>query len=261
MSRRRSALLAAWGTAWLQGAASHDDVVDAVRGSAPQAHPGSAVDRSLAGTGFDPRDAFPVSTALTDWRRAGASSLRLVLPIPGDVRGLGGPAEFRSIALTAGEAVFGAGWGLTCEVGEQTASSAGRQVTWRRSPVEELAPDPLGISEADYELTEAIRETASTLAARGAPSWLRDVAGALSGARRAGERLWLPASHPPRAVRVLAQAERLAAVLELVDRDDTGEVTVHGMAERRASLQPLRLAVRRALMAGYNAGAEVTAGP
>ena len=44
------------------------------------------------------------SDLLVAWRRAGAP-VRVVLPAPGDVRGLPGPAAFRAAALTAGEAV------------------------------------------------------------------------------------------------------------------------------------------------------------
>jgi hypothetical protein len=115
------------------------------------------------------------------------------------------------------------------------------------------------LPDAEHELTEAIRETASLFAQRGATSWLADIAPALSDARRAGERLNLPASHPPRAVRLIAQAERLSAVFRLLDADSTGEINVAGMRERAAGLAPLRIAVRRALIAGYNAAAEVTA--
>ncbi|HEX4729000.1 MAG TPA: hypothetical protein VH298_14445, partial [Jatrophihabitans sp.] len=68
------------------------------------------------------------------------------------------------------------------------------------------------------------------------------------------------ASHPPRGVRLIAQAERLTAVLAVVDSDDTGPLTAAAHAERAALLAPLRLAVRRALLAGYNAPVEVAAG-
>ena len=61
-------------------------------------------------------------------------------------------------------------------------------------------------------------------------------------------------------MRLIAQAERIAAVLQVVDADQTGELTAAGAAERAAVLAPLRVAVRRALLAGYNAAAEVAAG-
>jgi hypothetical protein len=250
VSVRRCAQLAAWGSAWLAGDAAFDDVLDAV------AEDGR---RHVGGPGFGPRDLHPIGTALTGWRQAGTSALRLVLPVPGDVRGLGGPAEFRTIALTSGEAVFGAAFGITLTDGPETPSSAARELIWHRGEAVELPPDPISLAEAEHELTEAIRDTASLFAQRGAATWLTDIAPALSDARRAGERLNLPASHPARGVRLVAQAERLSAVLAVVDADDTGELTAGGMQERAIALMPLRIAVRRGLLAGYNAAAEMAA--
>ncbi|UQX90220.1 hypothetical protein M6D93_09520 [Jatrophihabitans telluris] len=250
MLQRRCAQLAAWGTAWLQGRESFDSVLDAATGHG----------RPLPGPGFDATLVTnPVGAALFDLRAAGARSLRLVLPVAGDVRGLAGDPAFRDAALGAGEATFGGEIGLTCVAGPQTPSSAGPELRWWRTRALPANPDYLSVPDAEHDLTEAIRETASALADRGRTSWLADVAPALSNARRAGEKLNLPASHPPRAVRVIAQAERLSAVLTLVDSDDTGTVTAADVADRAAILKPLRMAVRRALLAGYNAGAEVNA--
>jgi hypothetical protein len=243
--------LAAWGSAWLQGNASFDAALDAVLCARP----------SVAGAGFEHGTRHPVSVALTEWKQTGAERLRLVLPVPGDVRGLSGPADFRSAALANGQAVLGLGFGVTCAPAAATPSSAPRPTVWQRGPGVSTDPaaDGFGVADAEYELAEAIRETASLLTRRDAPSWLTDVAPALSDARRAGERLHLPASHPPRAVRLIAQAERMAAVLELVDSDGTGEITAAGSQERQEMLQPLRRAVRQALTVGYSVSADVAA--
>jgi len=242
-------VLASWGSAWLAGSSSFDDVLDAVAGGG----------RDRAGWGFDSLDLNPVGTALADWRRSGAEVLRLVLPIAGDVRGLAGSTPFCHQAVESGEAVLGTGYGVTVAVGPPVPTSAGPEIVWHRSEVTEIPADPISMADAEHDLAEAIRETASIFARRGAASWLSDVAPALSDARRAGERLNLPASHPPRGVRLAAQAERLAAVLTVVDADEAGELTAGALAERRIALAPLRIAVRRALLAGYNAHAEVLA--
>jgi hypothetical protein len=244
-NERRCAQLAAWGSAWLAGAVAFDDVLDAVTGSG----------RHVGGPGFGPGP-NPVGTALAEWKRAGTPVLTLALPVPGDVRGLAGPAGFRTAALAAGEAVFGRDFGLTVLPGRDTPSSAGRELIWHRAEVGELPPDPVSLADAEHDLTSSIRDTASLFAQRGVTSWLSDIAPALSDARRAGERLHLPASHPPRGVRLIAQAERLSAVLTVVDSDDTGQLTARAVADRDEALAPLRLAVRRALLAGYNAAAE-----
>jgi hypothetical protein len=245
----RCARLTAWGSAWLAGSASFDQVLDAVASRRPQ----------LGGPGFEGCGVHPAGIALTDWKRAGTQALRLVLPVPGDVRGLAGPAELRATALQAGQAVYGNDFGVTVLTGPETPSSAGPEIVWHRGPATDPPPDPLSIAEAEHELAEAIRETASDFGRRGVTSWLSDIAPALSDARRAGERLHLPASHPPRAVRLIAQAERLTAVFAVVDRDDTGPLTAGEVSERSQALAPLRLAVRRALLAGYNAPAELAA--
>ncbi|MGX7679764.1 hypothetical protein ACSMXN_12815 [Jatrophihabitans sp. DSM 45814] len=249
MSYRRCAQLAAWGSAWLRGSVAFDAVLDAV---------GSDV-RNVAGPGFAVADLHPVGTALTDWKRSGARTLTLALPVPGDVRGMAGEPSFRDVALRSGQAVFGADTGVTCELGPKTPSSAARELRWHRSVISGRVPDYIGLTDAEHDLTEAIRETASEFARRGTESWMSDIASALSDARRAGERLHLPSSHPARAVRVIAQAERLAAVLEVVDADTSGEVNAAGMRERASALRPLRVAVRRALIAGYNADVDVAA--
>lgn len=248
-AHRRCARLAAWGSAWLAGSASFDQVLDAIAGRG----------RVVGGTGFDSAGVHPVGVALADWKRVGTPALRLALPVPGDVRGLAGPPEFRAAAMQAGQAVYGNDFGVTVLIGPETPSSAGPEVVWRRAPATDPQPDPLSVADAEHELAEAIRQTASDFARRGVTSWLSDIAPALSDARRAGERLHLPASHPPRAVRLVAQAERLTAVLAVVDADDTGPLTAAEVSERTAALAPLRLAVRRALLAGYNAPVEVAA--
>lgn len=243
-------MFASWGSAWLAGAVSFDDVLDAV----------GRRERNRPGPGFEAVDLSPVGTALSDFRRAGASVLLLALPVPGDVRGLAGSAAFRAQAIASGEAVFGAGYGVTIALGQNVPTSAGREVVWHRTEIADVPSDPISMAEAEHDLAEAIRDTASLFAQRGAATWLTDIAPALSDARRSSEKLNLPPSHPQRGVRLVAQAERLSAVLGVVDADDSGELTSHAANERRIALAPLRVAVRRALLAGYNSPAEVAAG-
>jgi hypothetical protein len=242
VSHRRCAQLAAWGTAWLSGTVAFDSVLDAM----------GSRERHRPGTGFAATELHPVGTVLTEWRRAGAVNLTLVLPVPGDVRGLPGSPEFQQLALDGGQAVVATGCALTCVLGPATPSSAGREVWWHQASDTGAVADFVDLADAEHELKEAIRITASELAQRGTSSWA-EVPPALSEARRAGERLNLPDSHPARAVRVVAQAERMSALLALADADGGSELTSTGAQERAAALAPLRIAVRRALLAGYNA--------
>ncbi len=57
-----------------------------------------------------------------------------------------------------------------------------------------------------------------------------------------------PPGYPPAAVTLVAQAERMAAVLALVGAEAPATPTEHTQA-----LSPLVIAVRRARLAGYNA--------
>jgi len=139
---RRCARLAAWGSAWLAGTASFDQVLDAVAGGG----------RVIGGPGFDSPGVHPVGVALADWKRAGTPALRLVLPVQGDVRGLAGPAEFQDAALQAGQAVYGNEFGATVLVGPKTPSSAGPEVIWQRAAATEPPPDPLSLAYAEHDL-------------------------------------------------------------------------------------------------------------
>jgi hypothetical protein len=240
----RSGALAAWTAAWLAGRVSIDQVVDAVTGR--------DLPHRVDPLGeFDP-ELDSLRDVLVAWRRGGGQ-IRVVLPVAGDVRGLPGPAPFRSAALEAGEAVVGAGLGVVPEVTEHPVTSAPPAVLWRAFEIDPAPPDELAVVDAQYELTTAVRESASALAAA-------DVAGgaetsSLVAARRAGEVINVPPGFPQRAIALLAQAQRLQAVLDLALADPSGgAVDRTGIAASASALRPLATAVRRALVAGYNAG-------
>lgn len=245
MTRLRAGALVAWTSAWLAGEAASDEVLRATVGDDAPHHVEGLGDGSA-----------PLSEALITWRRTGGT-VRLVLPVAGDVRGLPGPAEFRSGALDAGEAAYGGGLGLVPNVMERHPSSAPTAVTWHAFQVDPPPPDPLSVPDAQHELTEAIRDAASALAAAEVARWIDDVTDALADARRAGERLNLPPGFPSPAVRLVAQAERLQAVLDVAALDPTGgAIDRTGIAARTDALRPLATAVRRARLAGYNAASE-----
>lgn len=196
----------------------------------------------------------PLREALLRWHQAGTASVRLVLPVAGDVRGLPGPAAFRAAALEAGEAVCAAGLSLVPRVIEHGPSSAPTTVLWSAFRTEAPPADHQQLDEAQHELTTAVRESASALSAADVAGGPADVAEQVRGARRAGERLNLPPRFPNRAVALLAQAERLQAVLELAGADPAGgAIDRIGIAARADGLRPLATAVRRARVAGYNA--------
>ena len=241
--------LVAWASAWLTGHAAFDHVLGAVEG-------GQLVDCTRDGAFSAQGRAGTLGEVLIVWRQAGARP-RLVLPVAGDVRGLPGPPAFRTAALEAGEAVFAAGVGLVPHRVSRAPSSAPALLVWQVFDVDEPAQDYASLAEVQHELTEAIRDSASALSSAEVAGWFADVQGPLADARRAGERLDLPAGMPTRAVALVAQAERLSAVLELAGADPIGgAVDRAGIAARTDALRPLATAVRRARAAGYNALSE-----
>jgi hypothetical protein len=244
VSAPRCGVLAAWTATWLAGRAASDEVLRATRA-------GDEGHRIVADDGAD----IPLSEALIQWRSRGGP-VRAVLPVPGDLRGVPGPSGFRAAALEAGEAVFGGGFGLVPEImAANPASSARPYVRWRAFDVEPPPPDHIDVGEAQHELTAAIRDTARALLAADVSGASGEVGEALAEARRAGERLDLPDGYPARAVALLAQAERMDGVLRIALLDPVGgAIDGMGVVARTEALRPLVTAVRRARVAGYNAG-------
>lgn len=250
--RLRGGPLAAWASSWLAGHAAADEVLRAVvAGDGPHRVAGLPGDGGTA-AGSAAQQA-PLSELLIAWRRL-ADRARLVLPVPGDVRGLPNHAELRAAALDAGEAVVGGTLAVVPEVFDPAPSSAPVSVTWRAFEVAPGPADDIELAEAQYDLAAAIRDTAGALTDAGVSGTNADIAESLSRARRRAEHVNLPPDHPPRAVALVAQAERLRAVLDLALADPVGTaVTAHAVAARDAALRPLTVAVRRALLAAYNA--------
>jgi hypothetical protein len=208
----------------------------------------------VAGLGLD---VLPLRDVLGLWRRENAP-VRMVLPVPGDMRGVPGPVEFRDAAIEAGEAVIAGSLGLVPEITEYYPSSARTTVEWQCFVVEPVTVEYLPLTDVQFELTSAIRDCASALLAADVAGGPAGVGEGLRDARRAGERLNLPPGFPSRAVALLAQAERMRAALDLAAQDPTGgAVDRFAMSARDGALRPLETAVRRARLAAYNAGSDV----
>jgi hypothetical protein len=252
MSRVRSGLLAAWATAWLSGAVPYDRVVDVVTGD-DEPHRVVGLPEGPAGPGGG--RPVPLGWLLSALRDRGTGAVRLVLPVPGDPRGLPGPGAFTDAALAAGEGVLADGLGAVPTVTRHGSAvgSATTSTLWTVYEVGAPSPDPLSVPEAEYDLAAALREAAAALSELDTASWRPGLAEA---AERAREAVWpqLPPRHDQRAVRLLAQADRLAAVLALADGDAPGGAVTGWQARARdEALRPLRTSVRRARLAAYNA--------
>jgi len=254
-----SATFAVWSSAWLNGAAAADDVLDALQAWGG-AHDVVAADAGAADAFELPlafnRPATPVQL-LVALRAQGATSLQLVLPAPGDVRGLGGGGPFTEGALRAGEAVVldGIGFGL---VPEPIAEGL---IRWTAFSVPQRPPlEYVGLGDAEHGMTDAIRASAGALQMLNVASDRPGVRAELSARLRSAPDLEWPAGTPGRALRVLQRAEEVAAILAIAQTDEPGGALSASAAVQRAdALRPLSDAVRRARAASVNEAVRVFA--
>ena len=244
-----SATFAVWVSAWLPGSAASDDVLDAL-GHWSEMHDVVAVDEATADELDLPargEAGAPVASLLTALRRMNATTARLVLPVPGDVRGLGTRSEFAGTALHAGEAVVieGAGYGV---VPEPVADGVLRWTVFPTGETAGVEHQPLG--EAEHELTGAMRVAAGVLTELGVAKHRAGVREEIT-ARVAhrGAAPW-PEGTPPRSLRVLQRATEVSAILDLAAEDAPGNAVSSSAARKRAdALRPLNDAVRLARLA------------
>ncbi|MBK1782912.1 hypothetical protein [Prauserella cavernicola] len=254
-----SATLAVWSSAWLHGAAASDNALDALLAWG-EAHEVVAAEQSVAEV-FDlpVTGSFPANPAqlLASLRKLGAVDARLVLPIPGDVRGLGGGGPFTDAALHTGEAVVfpGLGYGVVPQ------AIAEGLMRWTVHAVATDAPVAhVGIAEAEHGLTDAIRDSAGALQSLDVASERPGVREELSAKLRARPAPDWPPGTPGRALRVLQRAEEIGAILALAHADEPGGALSASAATRRAdALRPLTEAVRTARCAAVNEAVRVFA--
>ncbi|OIV38906.1 hypothetical protein BIV57_03300 [Mangrovactinospora gilvigrisea] len=274
LDETRAGRLTAWGNAALAGSAAPDDVVHEVaRGELHRVV-------GLPGAGSDPAgvEQVTLAIALGRLRNLGVRSLRLALPVPGHPLGLCGPPEFNALALEAGEAVVAGGadpgtgagpaFGLVPEVTEPAphpevaeddeAAAQATVVLWRCVAARDGFPaDVPSLSEAERELSEAMREATAALAGLDLAGAGPDTLAALEEFRRRSgrHRVLLAPGYPPRAVRVLESAQRVAALVGLASAEGEGgaAVTAAELSARESVLRPLERVARRAQVAAYNA--------
>ncbi|GAA3570105.1 hypothetical protein GCM10022222_62750 [Amycolatopsis ultiminotia] len=256
---RPSATFAVWSSAWLNGTAASDDVLDALQAWG-EAHDVVAADPAAADA-FDlplafHRAATPVQLLLA-LRTLGATGAELVLPVPGDVRGLGGAGPFAEAGLRCGEAVVlsALGFGL---VPEPIAEGLMR---WTVYSVGAAVPlEYQSLPDAEHGLTDAIRASAGALQTLDVARDRPGVRAELSAHLRARPQVEWPAGMPGRSLRVLQRAEEISAILAIAEIDDPGGAMSASAANRRAeALRPLAEAVRTARTASVNEAVRVFA--
>ncbi|WP_344885636.1 hypothetical protein [Allokutzneria multivorans] len=239
-----SASLAVWASAWLHGAAAADDVLDALSAWG-ELQEFVAADQETAdrtGLPIDGERAAGPALWLGALRKLGADNAALVLPIPGDVRGLGGPGPVTRPALERGEAAVFASAALAA-VPDDVADGVLRWTVFSLtgSPVADHTP----IGEAEHGMTVAVREAAATLVsldvARHRPNVRAEIAEFIS----TRPRLAWPTGMPPRSLRVLERSVEVEAILRAAEGDG-GAVSASAARARADALRPLGDAVRSA---------------
>src|SRR5690349_8901945 len=137
---RRSTRFVSWVRAWRAGLVPYDDVAAEIAededhlaafGDTPTVGPGASV--SPAADAPDTWTEVPLGEILSVFAPLHPDRIRLVLPVPGDPRGLPGPGEFSAAALLAEEAALAGPYGLVPEVRQHTSGSGDvfQTVLWR----------------------------------------------------------------------------------------------------------------------------------
>jgi hypothetical protein len=243
---RRSSRFVSWVRAWRAGLVPYDEAAEEIAGD----------EEHLAADAPGAWTEVPLREALAAFSKLTPDQIRLVLPAPGDPRGLPGPGPFTGAALVAGEAVVAGELGLVPEVRSHTSGSGMtfETVLWRFYPLPAAAADgDPGAAEAEAELNQALAEATATLARLDIAQWRPELAGALAAIRRPDSANELPPGFDARARRLFARASVLDRVLALAEvAAPGGAVNGYEAQQRDAALRPLTAACRRALAAACN---------
>lgn len=245
---RRSARFVSWVRAWRAGLVPYDEVAGEIAGD--EEH----LAADVPGTWTD----VQLPEALSALSKVHPDEIRLVLPAPGDPRGLPGPGPFTGAALLTGEGVVAGALGLVPEVRTHTSGSGDtfETVLWRCYPLPELRRhhDEPSAAEAEAELSAALMSTTSALTKLDVAQWRPELAGALQALRRPDNSTDLPPGYDARARRLYARASVLDRVLALAELSAPGgAINGYEAQQRDAALRPLTQACRRALVAACNA--------
>ncbi|MCV7442323.1 hypothetical protein H7K33_08810 [Mycobacterium paraense] len=294
-----SVSLSLWANAWLAGKAAPDDVLDALSVWAPKQSV-TAYDAVAAGhTGLpwpDVHDAGTVTLLQTLRAAVGRpavsvapsrlrGTVNMVLPVPGDVRGLAPGTQFESDALAAGEAVIitnpddpGTAVGLVPEFSygdlDEVDDDAGSPelcgLSWT---VYSLPGAPMldhhELGDAEYALRSAVRSAADALGAIGlgaAASDVDDPRGLVEQLLESARQHRIPDHAPSRALRVLENAAHVDAIIAVSSglsrvSESPADGIVAGIGAQSSSqariatdaLRPLTSVVRSARMAAVTA--------
>jgi hypothetical protein len=253
-----------WLSAWLAGAAAPDDVLDALEPWAEAQDVVAADDATarLSGLPGPTAQSTSITFLLAAVRKVGSASpgpARLVLPVPGDLRGMPSTGAFSRAATEAGQGVLLAevGYGLV-----PTELAEGLLRWTLHSVLEAVPPDEhLPLGETEYALRDQVRQSASTLTSLGVARHRPGVRQEIEETLRARPASLWPDKMPAQALRVLQQAAEVEAILAAASVDDPGGALSASAARARTdALRPLAASVRVARRAAVAEAVRVLSG-
>ncbi len=260
LTARRSARFVAWVRSWRAGLVPYEELAGEIAGDEEHLvatdYPGLLAGMAEMGGAWTE---VPLREALAALSKLHPDDVRLVLPAPGDPRGLPGPGPFTGAALLAGEGLMAGSLGVVPELHTHTSGSGDTfsTVLWRVFPIDPaLVPvhGSPGTAEAEAELATVLADSTARLARLDIAQWRPELAGALAALRRPDNGRELPPGFDQRARRLYARASVLDQVLALAEHvAPGGAINEYEARQRDEALRPLTGACRRALVAACNA--------
>ena len=283
-----SASLATWANAWLAGQAAPDDVLDALSLWAPSQSVAAYDAVAAHNTGLPWPDVDnPGVVSLFQTLRSTVESSRtrglinIVLPVPGDIRGLPPGTQFQHDALAAGEAVLvgsalapGNAVGLVPEFfsddsvglefpaddtdgGDEPESYELAWTVYSLPAPPMLECQPLG--DAEYSLRSAVRaaaEALGTMQLGASPSTTENPRDLVEQILESDRHHRAPDHAPTRALRVLENAAHVDAIITVsasLSRTPAMGQSASEMQTASDTLRPLATVVRSARSAAISA--------
>jgi|GEM_PF-566895 len=278
-----AATMTAWLRSWRAGHVTLDEVLHHVEGAVGELgdHDHMVLGSAQASFGDSTTDGYaePLALALRSFEGATADEIQLLLPTPGDTRGLPGctatspePVKaFVTAAVEAGCVVLLTAPGDGTLTGLVVTPISGRMVAWHRfvlpaQPAATLASTRLPSwalspqatmtpADADAALVAALHDVTSTLDQLELSAQRADRGEQLAALRRDGARgPRLPPGYSSRQRLRLARAGMVLGIAELAAADtDAGAVDAHQIVARAAALREITAAARAAYTATVNA--------
>ncbi|MFC6012319.1 hypothetical protein [Nocardia lasii] len=262
-----SATLTLWAGSWLAGTSAPDDVLAALHAWAPRhtiaaGDPvtGGRTDLPWTSRGESGTGAMPLLKVIREAMAPAGAQLRLVLPAPGDVRGLPVGTAFAADAIDAEEGLL---LGVPGEPGTglipQWDDDETLQWTVYGVDIPRITASDMSLGEAEYTMRESVRDAADALMRLHTTSIGTgddDPREQIEAQLAAYARHAYPDSIPLRAKRILDTADHVAAILTVAQHEPASAPTsATAIGAHESLLRPLWNTIREARLVAVHAAA------